>query len=530
MKQIKFIPFLLLFATSLLSCATSDKKIEKENTIETTEKVTKTTKTKAPQQEGYRIEVQIEGIKDTVCKLAFHFGAKKLLQDTAVVDSQGKMVFEGKETLKGGIYLITVPNKGYFEVIAEEDQFFSLKTNTTDLVKNMKVSGSKENERFYKYLNFINPIGKEVHEKTEEYKKIQKQNKKDPKLEKIRDEIKDNNKKIEEYKDNIIKEYPDSFLATLFKAMKDVEVPEMIHIKNKQERDKARYAYFKKHYFDNIVLSDPRLLRTPIFENKVDYYLDKVVAPVPDSINAAADYLITSAGENYDIFRYLLIHITSKYEKSQMMCMSDAVFYHMATNYYTKDSRVDWVDEKTMTKIKEQVVKTKYSRCGLQAINLTLPDTTGLMQPDSVKLKMKRPMFELGKVKAEYTVLYFWSATCGHCKKTTPKLYEMYKRLKPHGLEIYTVHIDENKKPLKKYLDEHQFTWITTNAPNNEFNYRVYYNVFSTPVIYLLDKNKKIIGKRMDIITLEKILSDKFGVEPPEHIKNATPEKDSHGH
>jgi thiol-disulfide isomerase/thioredoxin len=139
-------------------------------------------------------------------------------------------------------------------------------------------------------------------------------------------------------------------------------------------------------------------------------------------------------------------------------------------------------------------------------------------------------MFELGKVKAEYTILYFWSATCGHCKKTTPKLYEMYKRLKPHGLEIYTVHIDENKKPLKKYLDEHQFTWITTNAPNNEFNYRVYYNVFSTPVIYLLDKNKKIIGKRMDVITLEKILSDKFGVEPPEHIKNATPEKDSHGH
>lgn len=467
-------------------------------------------------QEGYRIEVKINGIKDTVCKMAFHFGGKKLLQDTAVVDSKGNMIFESDKPLKGGIYLITVPNKGYFEFIGGEQQFFSMATDTSNLVKNMKVKGSDENSRFYNYLNFINPKGKEIGEKTAEFKK-----EKDPesaKAKELRDQVIALNKDVEDYKNNIIEKYPKSFLAVLFKAMKDVIVPEMKEIPDEKKRNKARYIYFKNHYFDNISLNDSRILRTPIFENKLDYFLDNIVVQMPDSINAASDFLMKNAADNYDMFRYLLIHITSKYEKSPIMCMSDAVFHHMADNYYTKDKRVDWVDSTTMIKIKEQIIKTKYSRCGLYAPNLILPDTTGKTH-------------SLGAIKAEYTILYFWSATCGHCKKTTPKLYEMYKRLKPYGVEIYTVHIDDNEKALKGYLKEHKFDWINTNAPNNEFNYRVYYDIFSTPVIYVLDKNKKIIAKRIDVVTLEKILSDKLGVTPPEHILNHKEEKEDHkGH
>ncbi|MCP4522375.1 MAG: DUF5106 domain-containing protein [Cytophagales bacterium] len=473
-------------------------------------------------QQGYRISVHVEGVKDTLTQLAFHFGKKKLLQSKAKFDNKGNVVFEGKEKLKEGIYLVTVPGKGWFEFIAGQDQHFSMNTNIENLVKNMKVTGSDENDRFYEYLNFMNPLGKKIAERSEEIKAIK--NPKSKKAEKIRKEVKGYNKRIEDYREDIIKSYPNTFLAILFRAMKDIVVPEMEEISDEKKRNKARYVYYKKHYFDNINLNDGRILRTPIFEGKLEQYIETVVVQMPDSVNAAADDLIRRAGDDYDMFRFLVISITSKYEKSQIMCMSDAIFYHMATTYYTKDSRVDWVNDETMKKIKEQIVKTKYSRCGLSAPNLILADTTGISAPKEQIIKNQK-MHSLAAVDAEYTVLYFWSATCGHCKKATPKLYEVYKKLKPHGVEIFTVHIDDNKKALKKYLDEHNFDWIITNAPNNEFNYRVYYNIYSTPVIYLLDKDKKIIAKRLDVHTLDKILSEKLGLEAPKE-----PKKEEKGH
>ena len=84
--------------------------------------------------QAYHIEVQIEGIKDTSLLLGYHFVEKKYVQDTAMVDSNGKAVFEGDSLLKGGIYLIILPAKTYFEIIVSENQNFGVMTNTTDLV------------------------------------------------------------------------------------------------------------------------------------------------------------------------------------------------------------------------------------------------------------------------------------------------------------------------------------------------------------------------------------------------------------
>ena len=64
----------------------------------------------------YRIEVQIEGLKDTTLVLGYHFGEKKFVQDTAKVNSKGVAVFEGDSALKGGIYLVILPSKTYFEL------------------------------------------------------------------------------------------------------------------------------------------------------------------------------------------------------------------------------------------------------------------------------------------------------------------------------------------------------------------------------------------------------------------------------
>ena len=95
-------------------------------------------------QKGYEIKVRVDGIKDTTAFLGYHYGDKQYVTDTVRVDGKGNFVFKGDEPLDGGIYLIVLLNKSYFEIIVSE-QKFSLETDTLDLVNHLKVSGSKEN-------------------------------------------------------------------------------------------------------------------------------------------------------------------------------------------------------------------------------------------------------------------------------------------------------------------------------------------------------------------------------------------------
>jgi hypothetical protein len=44
--------------------------------------------------------------------------------------------------------------------------------------------------------------------------------------------------------------------------------------------------------------------------------------------------------------------------------------------------------------------------------------------------------------------------------------------------------------------------------PNNETNFRKLYDIYSTPVIYLLDENKKILAKRLNIEQIKEFIND----------------------
>jgi thiol-disulfide isomerase/thioredoxin len=226
--------------------------------------------------------------------------------------------------------------------------------------------------------------------------------------------------------------------------------------------------------------------------------MDKMIVQSPDSVIKEIDMLVSKAGDADDMYKYLVITLTSKYEKSKIMCM-DKVAYHMFKNYYQKDPRTDWIDSTTKEKIDDFVLKNHYSQCGDVGQNLMMKDTTGKI----------RTLYDIDK---EHTVVVFWSATCGHCKKTMPKLSDYYKETKDqYDYEIYAVDIDYKESDLKKFREfskKHGFEWINVYDPEDANRFRHKYNVYSTPTFYLLDADKKIIAKRFDIETLKRILEN----------------------
>src|SRR5688572_25708712 len=75
-----------------------------------------------PVKEGYRIEVELEHFEGDTVLLGYYFGKSQYLKDTAIV-AKGKLVFQGDDELKPGLYLLVIPPENKFiHILIDKDQ------------------------------------------------------------------------------------------------------------------------------------------------------------------------------------------------------------------------------------------------------------------------------------------------------------------------------------------------------------------------------------------------------------------------
>ena len=446
-------------------------------------------------QKGYKIEGQVDGVGDTV-QLAYYWAnrSKILLEKTVPITSKEKGTFtiKGEEPLKKGIYLIVLPGNGYFELVMNEDQFFSFSTDTTDFIKNMTIKGHEENAAFYQYLQTSTPEQMKFGKLNKKFQAYEDTTTKEAR--KARQELISLNKKIEKHKNDFVKNHPDFLITNVLTMMDEPDTPEMTNISDEEARKRARFYYYRDHFLDDVDLTLESTIRTPVLQPKLDKYKD-LHTQHPDSLIKMVDFIIENASDNQEMFKYLVNHYTQFSEKSKVMCM-DKLKWHMYNKYYLGDQRVDWLDSTANAKVRRYEYMMRLNHCGEKAPSLVMKDTLNKYH-------------SLHTLPNKYKVVVFWSATCGHCKKSMPKLHELYERIKDdYDLEVYSVHIDKPEDKWKEFIKKHDFNWIDVNDPNDENRFRVKYNVISTPTFYLVDKDNTIIAKRFDVELLEKILID----------------------
>jgi hypothetical protein len=193
------------------------------------------------QKPGYQIIVHVPSLKDSACYLANYYGDKQYIQDTVKSDANGIVVFEGKDRLPGGIYLFVFPDKRYFEIIVDKEQYFSLETSWNDPIHDMKVKGSKDNELFYEYLKYAVDLQKSSVEMQEKLKNAKSKSDSTAAIAQLRG----NDEKMNDFRQKYITEHPESFLAVVFKTMPEPEVPKEIPTLSNGRKD-STFAY---HYF-----------------------------------------------------------------------------------------------------------------------------------------------------------------------------------------------------------------------------------------------------------------------------------------
>jgi hypothetical protein len=98
-------------------------------------------------------------------------------------------------------------------------------------------------------------------------------------------------------------------------------------------------------------------------------------------------------------------------------------------------------------------------------------------------------------------MVFFFDPKCSHCKAETDTLLTYYKELKQTlNFDIYAVCSDTSMVLMKQYIRERNIPWTVVNGPRTITpHYSTLYDVPSLPAMFLLDKNKKIIAKRLTI-------------------------------
>lgn len=443
---------------------------------------------------GYNIRVKIEGLQDTTLLLAYHFGNRKYIKDTIQVDSQGAGEFKGDEALPGGIYLVVLPEMDYFEILIDREQDFSIETTRTEPVMNMKVQGSDENRQFIEYHRFMN---RKQSESSSVQERLENNRNNPDSLQKLQAMGRELDREVQQYWNSLIEANPGTLLASLLFAMQKPPIPEFEVPADATNPDSLRwtmgYEYNKEHFFDNIDFSDERLLRTPVLHNKLEQFFTRTIIQNPDTIIPEAVRIVEKSKVNDKVFQYVLVFLLNHYERSHIMGL-DEVFVELAERYYL-NGEAFWVTEETINKLRERVERIKPNLLGATA----------------AELKMRTPggdYVSLHNTNAEYTILYFYEPACGHCKVVTPRLNKLYEIYRDRGLEVFAVYIYGDVEEWTEYISQNNLQWINVFDPQNETYFRHYYDVYSTPTIYILDSDKTIIAKRIGIETVEQMMEE----------------------
>ena len=434
---------------------------------------------------GYEINLTINGLRDSSVYLAYHLGDKQYIQDTIILDGNGKTVIKGDAALPQGIYMVVLPGRTYFEILMSSDQFFSVSCSFKDYFNTLKFEGSDENTAFVAYQKKWGLLQEQMSSLT---KRVQASKENQDSVKIITSARLAQEKAMKEYLNNVVASNKGNMLAVLVKAILPPEIPEFSIPAGVKNPDSLKwvlnYNYNKDHFFDNIDFNDERLIRTPILHSKLNTFFANVVIQAPDSINKEIDIIIDKCKKNYKIFQFVSVYLFNHFRTSEIM-RHDAVMVKLADDIYLS-GKADWVSKEFKDDLRKQIELIRPNLIGKKAQNLVMDSYKGIF-------------VSLYDIEKEFTILYFWEPDCGHCKESTPKLKEFYEKAKIDNIEIFAVCTTADKEKWAKYIDENKLTWINGWDPKRGSHFDYYFNVQSTPMVYILDKDKKIIAKKLSV-------------------------------
>ena len=435
--------------------------------------------------QAYKIEIEFKNFKNSGIFLGYHYGDKTFLVDTAKVNDKGIAEFSGKNNLHQGLYFIALPTFSYFDIIIDNNPYFTINTDTTDFTGTLKFINSDVNQKYIDYQRTVIAY----------YNKIQllnakiKENQYPDSNEVWESKFYSLSDKINGIKTTTALENKDNFFGKLLTAMLPVDVPESILESND---DHLINDYYRVHYFDNYDFSDESLLYASVLNNKMSTFFTRIVFSDPDLITEEALKLIDKSKLNSEVYRYVLNYLITMFETTGSYPV-EKTFVTIAEKYYL-NSDEPWISKSLKQQLQLRVEAIK-------------PTMAGKIAPDMLLFDTNEKELCIHQIHHDFIILYFYDIECGHCGYYTPILHEISQKMKNYDVAFVAVYTESDFDAWKEYTETNGYTdWYNLYDELGDEDMIMKYDIYKTPRIFILDSEYKIIDKDVDIETLDQYL------------------------
>ncbi|MHC1708337.1 MAG: thioredoxin-like domain-containing protein [Bacteroidales bacterium] len=414
--------------------------------------------------------------------LLSYYGEKTTVVDSAVTSSEGEASFIMGTKREPGIYRISLNRQKFVDFIYNHENV-SINMDLANPGGIPKASESRENKVFYQFLeyemkyrrklNVFLVTGVEYPEKDEYYKYSAKEYKK---------VVKDRNATLEK----LIAENKGRFVARVLMLYRE---PEFEWDVDEQERRNQ----LRIHYFDHFTLTDSALIRTNLLTSKAIDYLTLYTGPnmsqseVENQFIKGVDVILAQLEKTPVVYEFMLSYLVGGFEKYKM----EKVLVHLYEKYLSGDHCAGDVKQDELSR---RLKAYEQLAIGKTAPELASKDADG----NTITLA--------GRDK-DYYLLVFYASWCPHCHDLLSSLPELKQQFLQLKLDVITLTLDTARTAWLDYLAKNKMSWINSfegggwNAPTVKA-----YNIYATPTMFLVDRQRKIIAKPITFTELKEEL------------------------
>ena len=133
----------------------------------------------------------------------------------------------------------------------------------------------------------------------------------------------------------------------------------------------------------------------------------------------------------------------------------------------------------------------------------------GQVAPEITLSNPEGKIVSLSSLRGNIVLIDFWASWCGPCRKENPNVVSLYEKYHAKGFEIFGVSLDKTREAWIKAIADDRLPWMQVSdlgywksAP------AVLYGVTSIPFTLLIDRDGKIIAKKLRGEDLEQKLAE----------------------
>ena len=318
---------------------------------------------------AYQIEISNRTLANTPVFLAGYYGDQVLVIDSVLTDTNGKAVFARDYRLCAGMYTVVAPGRLSYDILLDAGQQLRLEWLTEN---DVRITGDEQTAAYGAYLAWADTAtGKE---------------------------------QLAERRRQIIGQHPGTFLAAYLAALQPVEPPDTGEADDMTQLMQA-YQYRRRHFFDNMSLSDVRLLRTPLYHETVQYYFTKFVTQQTDSLIHIAYRMLEQASGNYETFFYVSDFLIDFSLRNKIKDMNKL------HNFLQRNRDMLGAKGQAMLPVRSNV---NYFQIPDEKL---LQNRLANMPLTDVNVQAFDPL----TVQSKYRIYYFWKNSCPRCVADVPR-------------------------------------------------------------------------------------------------------------